>query len=161
MSVEDKIMSLKTLLSQLGQWRKKGEKIVFTNGCFDILHTGHITLINHCATLGDKVIIGLNADKSVQKLKGENRPVNNENDRALLLASLQHVDAVVLFEEETPLNLITAISPDVLVKGGDYTIGEIIGANDVLATGGSVEIVSLVAGKSTTALIRQLNNLTI
>lgn len=160
MNVEDKIMSLKTLLSQLEQWRKKGEKIVFTNGCFDILHTGHITLINHCATIGDKVIIGLNTDKSVQKLKGQNRPVNNENDRALLLASLQNIDAVVLFEEETPLNLIKAISPDVLVKGGDYKKDEIVGADDVLAAGGNVEIVSLVVGKSTTALIKQLNNLT-
>lgn len=158
MTIIDKIVSLEGLRSRLAHWRAVGETIVFTNGCFDLLHTGHITLLNHCATLGDRVIVGLNSDKSVKQLKGNTRPINNENDRALLLASLQNVDAVVLFEEATPLSLITQILPNVLVKGGDYEASEVVGAKEVLANGGKIEIVPLVAGKSTTAVIQQLNN---
>lgn len=158
MTITNKIVTQETLLSRLAHWRAVGETIVFTNGCFDILHAGHITLLNHCATLGDRVIVGLNSDKSVKQLKGETRPMNHESDRALLLASLQNVDAVILFEEETPLNLITQILPDVLVKGGDYKATEIVGAKEILANGGRVEIVPLVAGKSTTAMIQRLND---
>src|SRR6218665_1295368 len=156
MPVEHKIVSLSELLSRIAQWQNANEKIVFTNGCFDILHIGHVSLINQCKKFGDRVIVGVNADTSVKKLKGETRPVNNENDRALLLASLQNVDAVIVFEEETPFNLITQILPDVLVKGGDYKLSEILGASEVLANGGSVEIVPLVQGKSTTGIIEQL-----
>lgn len=149
-------MSLETLLSHVAHWRARGEKIVFTNGCFDILHVGHIAVFGHCASLGDRVVVAVNADSSVKKLKGEHRPVNNENDRALVLAALQNVDAVVVFDEETPLNLITQILPDVLVKGGDYKLQEIVGAKEVLANGGKVEIVPLIAGKSTTNTIMQI-----
>lgn len=145
------------MLSRLAHWRAVGEKIVFTNGCFDILHAGHIAIFNHCAGLGDRIIVALNSDTSVKKLKGETRPINNENDRALVLASLQNVDAVIIFEEETPLNLITKILPDVLVKGGDYQLHEIVGAKEVIANGGKVEIMPLVAGKSTSNIIEQIS----
>ncbi|HEY0262225.1 MAG TPA: D-glycero-beta-D-manno-heptose 1-phosphate adenylyltransferase [Chitinophagales bacterium] len=156
MKITDKIVNLETLLSRIEHWRKVGEKVVFTNGCFDILHVGHISIFNHCASFGDRVIVGVNSDNSVKKLKGETRPINNENDRALVLASLQNVDAVIVFEEETPLNLITQILPDILVKGGDYKLHEIVGTKEVIANGGNVEIVPLVAGKSTTAISEKL-----
>src|SRR5690349_3112779 len=131
-------------------------KIVFTNGVFDILHQGHIYSLSQAAKEADFLIVGLNSDASVKKLKGDTRPVNNQDARALLLASLVMVDAVVIFEEDTPLELIKSIMPDVLVKGGDYTVEQIAGAKEVIANGGRVVINPILEGFSTTAIIGQL-----
>lgn len=136
----------------LNLWRFYQKRIVFTNGCFDILHSGHVHLLSQAAAFGDILIVGLNADSSVKKLKGDNRPLQKETTRASVLASLFYVQAVVLFEEETPLRLISAIAPDVLVKGGDYKIETIVGADSVLQRGGKVEIIPLLAGVSTTSV---------
>ena len=133
-------------------------RVVFTNGCFDILHLGHIDYLIKARNLGDILIIGLNTDNSVKKLKGDNRPVNNQNARALLLASLEFVDFVILFDDETPSELIRTITPDVLVKGGDYKIETVVGADFVLNYGGSVEIIPFLKGYSTTGIIQNLKN---
>jgi len=156
MDVAEKIVGYIGLDSLLEHWRALGDRIVFTNGCFDILHLGHVTLLNHCATLGDRVVVGLNSDSSVKKLKGDSRPVNNQDARAMILASLENVDAVIIFNEDTPIELIKFFRPDVLVKGGDYKEYEIVGADVVKANGGSVKIVPLVSGMSTTHLIESI-----
>jgi rfaE bifunctional protein nucleotidyltransferase chain/domain len=140
-------------------WRTTGRKIVFTNGCFDILHHGHLDLIAKAADLGNILVMGLNTDRSVQKLKGPERPVNHENDRAFQLASLLCVDAVCLFDEDTPEELIKLINPDVLVKGGDYTIDQIVGADYVTGRGGAVNVIPFVQGYSTTSLIARIKEL--
>lgn len=136
-----------------------GKTIVFTNGCFDILHQGHIASLSQAAVEADFLVVGVNADESVRKLKGPHRPINDQQSRALLLASLLMVDAVIIFEEDTPLNLINALNPDVLVKGGDYTIDQIVGAREVLARGGRVVINPLVPGFSTSGLIEKIMRL--
>ena len=133
-----------------------GKSIVFTNGVFDILHAGHIFSLSQAAKEADSLIIGVNSDDSVKRLKGEQRPLNNQDSRALLLASLLMVDAVVIFEEDTPLELINSIKPDVLVKGGDYTIEQIVGAKEVISNGGRVVINPVIEGYSTTTLIDKL-----
>jgi D-glycero-beta-D-manno-heptose 1-phosphate adenylyltransferase len=155
-SIPDKIFTLAGLQSQLKRWRLQNKKIVFTNGVFDILHEGHIASLSEAAAHGHILIVGVNADASVKRLKGESRPVNNENSRALLLASLVLTDAVIIFEEDTPLNLITAILPDVLVKGGDYTLEQIVGAKEVMANGGEVKIAAILEGFSTTSIIEKM-----
>ena len=132
--------------------------MAFTNGCFDILHAGHIASLSQAANEADFLIVGLNSDSSVKLLKGENRPVNDEQSRALLLASLVMVDAVVIFAEETPLDLIKVIMPDVLVKGGDYKVEEIAGAKEVIECGGRVVINPIVEGFSTTSIINKFQN---
>lgn len=154
-----KIFSLSDLQHQLKRWRLLNKKIVFTNGVFDILHEGHIGSLSEAASFGHVLIVGVNTDASVKRLKGPNRPVNNENSRALLLASLLMTDAIILFDEDTPLNLITAILPDVLVKGGDYTIEQIVGAKEVIANGGEVKIVPILEGFSTTGIIEKMKNI--
>ena len=136
-----------------------GKTIAFTNGCFDLLHAGHIASLTEAASHADLLIVGVNADASVRGLKGEGRPVNNEDARALLLAALTMVDAVVIFSEPTPLELITAIKPDVLVKGGDYKLENIVGAYEVMAAGGRVVINPIVEGFSTTAILQKIQNL--
>lgn len=141
------------------QWRTLGRKIVFTNGCFDILHHGHLDLLAKAADHGNVLIVGVNTDASVKRLKGDERPVNHEQDRLFQLASLLCVDAVVLFDEDTPQRLIELVQPDVLVKGGDYTIDTIVGAQQVLAAGGRVEVVPLVDGYSTSSLISRIKKL--
>jgi D-glycero-beta-D-manno-heptose 1-phosphate adenylyltransferase len=155
-SIPDKIFTLAGLQSQLKRWRLQNKKIVFTNGVFDILHEGHIASLSEAAAHGHILIVGVNADASVKRLKGESRPVNNENSRALLLASLVLTDAIIIFEEDTPLNLITAILPDVLVKGGDYTLEQIVGAKEVMANGGEVKIAAILEGFSTTSIIEKM-----
>jgi len=155
-SIPDKIFTLATLLQQLKRWRLLNRKIVFTNGVFDILHEGHIASLSDAAAAGNILIVGVNADASVKRLKGESRPVNNENSRALVLASLVMTDAVIIFEEDTPYNLITAIMPDVLVKGGDYTIETIVGAKEVIANGGEVIVAPILEGFSTTSIIERM-----
>lgn len=159
MIVAQKIVDINGLQRLLHHWRVLGDKIVFTNGCFDVLHAGHVSLLGQCAEFGDRVIVGLNSDQSIKKIKGDARPIQQEEDRALLLASIQYVDAVILFDEETPLTLIENIHPDVLVKGGDYTLNNVVGANEVIAHGGKVELVEIVSGKSTTDIATKISRL--
>jgi rfaE bifunctional protein nucleotidyltransferase chain/domain len=147
------------MLQQCNVWRGSGQKIVFTNGCFDILHHGHLTLLAEAAEFGNKLILALNTDESVRLLKGPERPITHEQDRAFQAASLLCVDAVCLFAEPTPLELIESLKPDVLVKGGDYTIDQIVGAGFVTANGGSVEIIPFVEGYSTTSIISKIKKL--
>jgi len=154
--IPQKIMTTPQIIQRVAQWRVTGKTIAFTNGVFDILHQGHIFSLSQAAKEADILIIGLNADASVKRLKGDSRPVNNQESRALLLASLQIVDAVVLFEEDTPLQLISSILPDVLIKGGDYTVEQIAGANEVIAAGGRVVINPILEGFSTTGIIEQI-----
>lgn len=154
--VPRKIYTLPNLLKDVKEWRINNKTISFTNGCFDILHEGHIASLSQAASEGDYLIVGLNSNASVKRLKGPTRPVNNEHSRALLLASLLIVDAVVIFEEDTPLELVKAIMPDVMVKGGDYTVDQIEGAKEVIANGGRVVINPIVEGFSTTSIIEQL-----
>jgi rfaE bifunctional protein nucleotidyltransferase chain/domain len=146
------------ITATIEQWKKEGCKIVFTNGCFDILHIGHLSYLLKAATLGDKLIVGLNSDSSVKKLKGENRPINSVYNRALMLASLCFVDVVIVFEEETPLSLIKQVMPAILVKGGDYTIENIVGAKEVQANSGEVVVIKFIEGYSSTAIIQKINN---
>ncbi len=155
-SIPDKILSEQELQQQLKRWRLQNKTIVFTNGVFDILHEGHIASLSEAASFGHILIVGLNADASVKRLKGDNRPVNKEQARALLLASLLPTDAIVIFDTDTPLDLIISIMPDILVKGGDYTLEQIVGAKEVKANGGEVKIVPLIEGVSTTAIIERM-----
>ena len=154
--IPNKIFTLTSIILQLNRWRLLGKKIVFTNGVFDILHQGHIASLSEAASYGHILIVGVNADASVKRLKGETRPINSEQSRALLLASLVMIDAVLIFEEDTPLHLITNILPDVLVKGGDYTVEQIVGAKEVIANGGEVKIAPIVEGFSTTSIIEKM-----
>ncbi|WP_345951020.1 D-glycero-beta-D-manno-heptose 1-phosphate adenylyltransferase [Mucilaginibacter sp. PAMB04274] len=151
-----KITDHATLKTKVNEWKQQGQKVVFTNGVFDLVHIGHISYMAKAAELGDKLIIGLNADASVKRLKGESRPVNNENSRAMLLAAFFFIDAIVLFEEDTPLNLISTLLPDVLVKGADYQIENIAGAKEVIANGGEVKTITFVDGYSSTAIINKI-----
>lgn len=154
--IRAKIFTADRILYQCKIWRSAGKKIVFTNGCFDLLHAGHIEYLSKASDLGDEMIIGLNSDSSVRKLKGPDRPVNNGQARALVLASLLFVSAVVVFDEETPYNLIAAIRPDFLVKGADYNPEEIAGHDIVTSGGGKVVTIPLTVGYSTTELISRI-----
>ena len=156
--INDKIISLEALKLRVENWKSSSEKIVFTNGCFDILHRGHIDVLAKTADLGDKLIIGLNSDSSIRKLKEENRPIVDEKSRALLLAAFSFVDAIVLFSEQTPINLITDIRPDILAKGGDYKIEEIVGHEVVQQNGGEVITIPLTEGFSSTNIIDKIQN---
>ena len=155
-NIISKIFSLSDLKIQSDKWKQDGDKIVFTNGCFDLVHRGHVEVLANTADLGDKLIIGLNSDSSIQKLKGENRPIIDENSRAILLASLQFIDAIVLFSEDTPQKLIETIVPDILAKGGDYKVEEIAGNEVVLENGGSVILVPFIDGFSTTNIVDKI-----
>ncbi len=155
-TIDTKVMSLPQLLARVAAWRATGSTIAFTNGCFDILHEGHIFSLSAAAKEADYLIVGVNSDNSVKKLKGPDRPVNTEHSRALILASLAITDAVVVFDENTPHQLITAILPDVLVKGGDYTIEQVVGSKEVIANGGRVIINPIVEGFSTTGIIQHI-----
>lgn len=137
-------------------WRLKNKKIAFTNGCFDVLHAGHLVSLNAAAAEADYLIVGVNSDSSVRQIKGTGRPINRQEDRAALLASMMIVDAVVIFQEPTPLRTIEALLPDVLVKGGDYTIDEVVGAKAVQESGGRVLINPILAGYSSTATLEKL-----
>lgn len=144
---------------RIAAWRAQGKRIVFTNGCFDLLHPGHIAYLDAARALGDVLIIGLNDDDSIRRLKGQKRPINPLVDRACMLAALKSVDLVVPFSEDTPLNLIKALQPDVLVKGGDYSPETIVGAKEVRENGGKVVVVPFIDGHSTTALIARIQAL--
>ena len=154
--IKNKIFHLSTLTSQLSTWRAQGLKIVFTNGCFDLLHRGHVEYLAKASDKGDVLVVGLNTNASVRRLKGEGRPINDEMARATVLASLSCVDAVVLFDDDTPYELIKAVRPDVLVKGADYQPKDIVGYDIVIAYGGKVETVDLVEGYSTTGMIESM-----
>lgn len=155
-SSEEKIVDRERALQRVREWRSVGESIVFTNGCFDLVHVGHVTLLEKCREFGSKLVLGLNTNASVQRLKGPTRPVVSERDRARVMAAMESVDLVVLFDEDTPLELIQLLKPDVLVKGGDYTVETVVGHGDVTASGGRVEIVKTVPGFSTTNLVKKL-----
>ena len=152
----NKILSNKNLKNTISALRQFGKKIVFTNGCFDILHPGHLKLLKEAKSFGDILIVGINSDSSVRILKGEGRPVVNQEDRLVILACLKIVDFVIIFEEETPLNLIKCISPAVLVKGGDYKLSEIVGGEHVIKNGGKVKIVKLKEGYSTSKFLKKI-----
>jgi D-glycero-beta-D-manno-heptose 1-phosphate adenylyltransferase len=157
-SIQNKILTLPELQRRVSQWRVLNKKIAFTNGCFDILHAGHIASLTEAARQADYLVVAINADVSIKGLKGENRPINNENARAMVIASLAMVDAVIIFSEPTPRELIVEIRPDVLVKGGDYKVEEIAGAKEVMSWGGKVVLNPIVKGYSTTSIINKLQN---
>lgn len=144
------------MLQRIAQWKVLTKTIVFTNGVFDIIHPGHIFSLSQAAKEADYLIVGVNSDESVKRLKGNDRPINNQETRSLVLASLLMVDAVVIFEEDTPLELINAVKPDVLVKGGDYTIEQVVGAKEVIANGGRVVINPIIQGYSTSEVIKRI-----
>jgi len=152
------LISFNDINQLLTTYRKENFKLVFTNGCFDLLHKGHLDLLSNAAGFGDKLFVGLNSDKSVKKLKGDSRPKQNERTRAQKLLELKYVNHVIIFEDLTPQKLIHTISPDVLVKGGDYKESEIVGAKHVISSGGVVKIVPLTPGFSTTSIIEKSSN---
>jgi D-beta-D-heptose 7-phosphate kinase/D-beta-D-heptose 1-phosphate adenosyltransferase len=153
---QQKILDLDGMLMRAAEWRVSGHTIVFTNGCFDLLHVGHVSLIEDCRRHGDKVVVGMNSDASVSRLKGPARPIVGEAERARILAALTATDAVVVFDAPTPIDLINALRPDALVKGGDYTEESIVGAAEVRSWGGRVVITPLIKGHSTTNIARKL-----
>jgi rfaE bifunctional protein nucleotidyltransferase chain/domain len=157
--IQNKIMTPEVLRRKREGWRSLGWKVVFTNGCFDILHHGHLELLAKAADQGNALIVGLNTDSSVKRLKGPERPVTHEQDRAFQMASLLCVDSVCLFDEDTPKELIELLQPDVLVKGGDYKIENIVGADHVMKNGGRVEVIPFVDGYSTTSLLERIKKL--
>jgi D-glycero-beta-D-manno-heptose 1-phosphate adenylyltransferase len=159
MATKDKILPLEQSLGKIKAWKEQGFMLVFTNGCFDILHLGHVDYLEKAKNTGDKLIVGLNTDASVRLLKGPDRPINDEMSRARLLAALSFVDLVILFNEETPLELIRAVEPDILVKGNDYEIKNIVGAKFVMENGGKVITLDLIEGVSTTRIINKIKNL--
>ncbi len=154
--ITEKIYTLEELAKQVLRWKLKSKTIVFTNGVFDLLHKGHVASLNQAASNGDILIIGINSDNSVKRLKGPSRPIQDEATRALLLAQMMITDAVVIFEEDTPLHVIKTIMPDVLVKGGDYTIEQIAGAKEVIENGGKVILADMLDGLSTTKTIEKM-----
>jgi rfaE bifunctional protein nucleotidyltransferase chain/domain len=155
--IKNKIVSLEQLNKLVLAWRLKSDTIVFTNGCFDILHFGHIDYLLKARDLGKRLIVGVNTDNSVKRLgKGDSRPINDEKSRSMIIASLQFVDAVILFDEDTPYQLIKAIEPDVLVKGADYTIDKVVGADIVKARGGNVVLIEYLEGYSTTNIEKKI-----
>lgn len=152
-----KIFGLAELQRLRDGWKAAGEKVVFTNGVFDLIHPGHLIYLQEAADLGTKLILAINSDASVKMLgKGDSRPINKEQDRAIIMSALTMIDAVVIFKEETPQNIINVLMPDVLVKGGDYTIENIVGAKEVLANGGEVKQLQFVEGYSTTAIEQKI-----
>lgn len=154
--IQSKIIDINNIESYLTDWSLKNQKIVFTNGCFDILHRGHVEYLAQAANHGDILVIGVNTDNSVRRIKGETRPVQDEYARAILLASLSFVSAIVLFDDDTPYNLIKKIQPDILIKGSDYNIDDIVGSDIVINKGGKVITIDFIEGYSTTSIIEKL-----
>ena len=152
----DKIKDISAAKELVQQWKKTGKKVVFTNGCFDILHLGHVDYLEKARALGDKLVLGLNSDNSVSRFKGPNRPIQDQNSRSHVLASLQFIDLVVFFDEDTPFNLISRLLPDVLVKGSDYLAENIVGADVVKSNGGVVKTIEFVPGYSTSRIIQKI-----
>ena len=167
MTFKEKIVSLRSGSQTSAIWKEKGETVVFTNGCFDILHVGHVSYLSKAAELGSKLIVGINSDQSVKRLeKGSNRPINTQDSRAILLAALEFIDMVIVFNTDTPLEMIESLNPNVLVKGGDYDAQEtdpdskkyIVGSSFVLKNDGKVSTIDLVDGYSTTSIIDKMKN---
>jgi len=156
--INNKIFLEKDLRIKLDSWRQKGEKIVFTNGCFDLIHLGHIEVLARSADLGDRLIIGVNTDKSIKNIKGQNRPIIKEDSRVKQLAALEFVDAVILFNESTPNKIINHIKPDIITKGGDYKTKEVVGYETVIENNGRVVIIPLTQGFSTTSILNKIKN---
>lgn len=156
--IQNKIISFDNIQKQVLKWREENKKIVFTNGCFDIIHRGHVDYLSKAKDLGDILIIGLNTDQSVRNIKGNTRPIQDENSRAIILASMQFVDAIVFFSEPTPYTLIKEIQPDILVKGADYKKEDIIGYDIVSQRGGTVETIEFIEGYSTSNIERKIKN---
>ena len=154
--INQKIIAFNSIIEFTDKW--SDQQICFTNGCFDLLHLGHIDYLSKAADLADKLIIGVNTDQSVSKLKGTHRPIKDEISRATILASLSFVDLVILFDEDTPINLIETIQPDVLVKGADYTLDKVVGAKETIERGGQVELISFLDGYSTSSLESKIRN---
>ena len=154
--IRQKLFLKEKLVSQIAEWKANGEKIIFTNGCFDIIHPGHIDYLAKAASLGNRLIIGVNTDKSVQKLKGPHRPIQDQDSRIFILSALEFVSAVVLFDEETPNELIAILKPDILGKGADYTIDHVVGAETVMNSGGSVVLLPYLKGFSTSGIERKI-----
>lgn len=152
----DKIRTVSEARKKVAEWKSKGERIVFTNGCFDILHLGHVDYLEKARNLGDRLVLGLNTDSSVSRFKGPDRPIQDEKSRARVISSLQFVDLVVLFNEDTPKELISALVPDVLVKGSDYLAENIVGADVVKKAGGEVRTIDFVTGYSTSKVIEKI-----
>ena len=157
--IKSKIVSLPEAIEVVEAWKQKGIKTVFTNGCFDLLHLGHLDYLSKSKDLGDKLILGLNSSASVSRLKGPTRPINSTESRAMMLAALEFIDLVVVFEEDTPLNVIASLTPNILVKGGDYTIATIIGASEVEAKGGLVKVIPFLDGYSSTTIVTKIQSL--
>ena len=149
-------LSWKIAITQSNKWKSSGNKIVFTNGCYDLIHSGHIDLLSNSKSKGDKLIVGLNSDRSVKILKGNDRPIQNFDDRAIILDAINSVDMVVGFDDDTPDKIIKELLPNILVKGGDYSIDSVVGADTVISHGGSVEIIDLIPDKSTSSLINKI-----
>lgn len=156
--INSKIVTQKEATLKANQWKKDGLSIVFTNGCFDLIHLGHIDYLSKASDLGHKLIIGVNTDNSVSKLKGKHRPIKDEVSRATILAALNFVDLVILFSEDTPINLITSLSPNVLVKGADYSINEVVGAKETIQNGGKVKLIKFLDGYSTSLIESKIRN---
>ena len=159
MATIDKILDLDATLQKVKSWKGKSMKVVFSNGCFDILHAGHVDYLEKARQCGDRLVVALNSDKSVKRIKGENRPVISQIFRSRMLAALAFVDIVVMFDDDTPIKLIKQLKPDILIKGKDYNLSNIIGADFVLQHGGKVETIELTEGLSTTAIIEKIKKL--
>ena len=159
MTSESKIVSIEKAIQQIASWKSNNEQIVFSNGCFDILHLGHVDYLEKARAKGDRLVLGLNTDQSVSRIKGPSRPIVDQNSRARIMAALQFVDLVILFDEETPKQLIESIKPDILVKGNDYDISNIVGADFVIKNGGKVETIELTSGFSSTNVIKKIQTL--
>lgn len=155
-NLQNKIVSVEECRQFIDQVKKNAGKVVFTNGCFDILHLGHVSYLSRAADFGDAMVVGLNTDASVSRLKGPERPLQSEDSRSMVMAALEFVDKVVLFDDDTPLELISALLPDVLVKGADYSVDDIVGADVVLKNGGEVKTIDLVEGQSSTNVINKM-----
>ena len=156
--MKNKITSLKFLTEVCKSLKKKKKKIVFTNGCFDIIHRGHVSYLNQAKKAGDILIVGLNKDISIRRIKGPLRPINNENDRAFVLAALEMIDYIVMFADDTPLKLIESLRPDILVKGSDWALNDIVGKDILDSYGGKIKRIKLVRGRSTTNVIDRIKN---
>ena len=156
--IKQKQFDLSALKTQVDKWKADGHKVVFTNGCFDLLHVGHITYLAEAAALGDKLIVAVNSDASTKRLKGDNRPINDEHSRSMMLSSFFFIDAIIVFDDDTPQITIATLLPNVLVKGGDYAIDQIVGATEVMGNGGEVKVLSFVPGYSSTNIINRIRN---
>ena len=156
METKNKITDTIKATSIVEGWKSDGDKVVFTNGCFDLIHLGHIDYLEKARQLGQKLVVGLNTDSSVSRIKGQGRPVTDENNRARVLAALSFIDLVVLFDEDTPYELIRELTPDILVKGNDYLAENIVGSDIVIENGGEVKTIELVKGYSTTSIINKI-----